>query len=120
MAHLKLNYDELASVLCLAFHLANADGSIDDIETAAILKALTDQYDFEGQGDLLKEYLDDAWDMDVKDALIHVAAFGPAEKQWASNFFVKTIVADRELDEDEKQLYWKIQDLCKLPDHNLD
>ncbi len=119
MAHLNLNYDELTSVLCLALHLANADGNIDDTESKAILKALTDQYDFDDKEDLLKEYLADAFKMEPAEALIHLAAFGQEEKQWASNFFVKTIVADNELTEDEKQLYWKIQDLCKLPDHNL-
>lgn len=119
MAYLDLSYEDLASVLCLAFHLADADGDIADSESEAIIKALLDQYNFANQGDLLKEYLNDAWDMDPKDALIHVASFGPTEKQWTSNFFAKTIVADNVLDEREKELYWKIMDLCKLPDHNL-
>lgn len=119
MARLNLSYDELTAVLCLAFHLANADGRIDECEAQAILKALTDQYNFEDKDDLLKEYLESAYEMKPADALVHLAGFGLAEKQWASNFFVKTIVADNELTEDEKELYWKIQELCKLPDHNL-
>lgn len=119
MAHLHLSYDELTAVLCLAFNLANADGRIDDSEAAAILKALTDQYDFEGKGELLDEYLTSAYEMKPVEALQHLAGFGLAEKQWASNFFVKTIVADNVLTDEEKELYWKIQDICKLPDHNL-
>jgi hypothetical protein len=42
------------------------------------------------------------------------------EKQWTSNFFVKTIVADGNLEENEKSLYWDIQEKCGLPDHNLE
>lgn len=119
MTYLNLSYEDLASVLCLAIRLANADGNIDDSESAAIIKALTDQYNFEGKDDLLKEYLDSAFDMDPTEALIHVAAFDANAKQWTSNFLVKTIVADRQLTDDEKELYWKIQELCKLPDNNL-
>ena len=119
MAHLNLNYDELASVLCLAFHLAGADDHFDDREKLAIYKALTDQYDFEGKDDLLNEYITSASEMKLIDALKYVSDFGPAEKQWASNFFVKTIIADKELTEEEKQLYWKIQEMCDLPDNNL-
>ena len=49
MTYLNLSYEDLASVICLAIHLANADGNIDDTESAAIIKALTDQYNFEGK-----------------------------------------------------------------------
>ena len=119
MANFHLSYDELTAVLCLAFHLANADGRIDESEANAIYKALTDEYNFEGKDDLLKEYMNSAFEMKPAEALEHLAGFGLAAKQWASNFFVKTIVADNALTEDEKQLYWKIPELCKLPDHNL-
>ena len=119
MAHLNLTYEELAAVLCLAIYLGNADGNLDDSEAQAILKTLTDQYNFEDREDLLKDYIKTANEMEVVDALKYVSGFGPAEKQWASNFFVKTIVADNELDEREKDLYWKIMDICGLPDHNL-
>jgi uncharacterized tellurite resistance protein B-like protein len=119
MTYLNLSYEDLASVICLAIHLANADGNIDDTESAAIIKALTDQYDFEGKDDLLKEYLNSAMEMEPTEALIHIAAFDAPAKQWTSNFFAKTIVADNELDDREKELYWKIMDLCKLPDNNL-
>ncbi|MBR3405552.1 MAG: TerB family tellurite resistance protein [Bacteroidales bacterium] len=119
MTYLNLSYEDLASVLCLAIHLADADGNIDDTESAAIIKALTDQYNFEGKDDLLKEYLDSAFKMEPAEALIHVAAFDANAKQWTSNFLVKTIVADNVLTDREKELYWKIQELCKLPDNNL-
>ncbi|MBR4739826.1 MAG: TerB family tellurite resistance protein, partial [Bacteroidales bacterium] len=75
MAHLNLSYDELTAVLCLAFHLANADGRIDECEAQAILKALTDQYNFEDKDDLLKEYLESAYEMKPADALVHLAGF---------------------------------------------
>ena len=93
MATLNLSYEDLASVICLAVHLANADGNVTDDEMEAIVKSITDQYNFEGKQDLLKEYLNDGMNMQPMDALKRIAAFGPAEKQWTSNFFVKTTVA---------------------------
>ena len=110
MATLNLSYEDLASVICLAVHLANADGNVSDDEMEAIVKAITDQYNFEGREDLLKEYINDGMAMSPQVALQHIAAFGPAEKQWTSNFFVKTIVADGNLEENEKSLYWDIQE----------
>jgi len=86
----------------------------------AILKAITDQYNFEGREDLLRQYINDGMNMDPREAVNHIAAFGPTEKQWASNFFVKTIVADNNLEENEKSLYWDIMEKCGLPDHNLE
>ena len=120
MATLNLSYEDLAAVICLATHLANADGNVSDQELEAIVKAITDQYNFEGRGDLLNEYLKDGMAMSPQVALQHIAAFGPVEKQWTSNFFVKTIVADGNLEESEKSLYWDIQEKCGLPDHNLE
>lgn len=120
MATLNLSYEDLASVVCLAVHLANADGNVADEEKAAILKAITDQYDFEGKQDLLQELLNDGIAMSPQVALQHISEFGAVEKQWTSNFFVKTIVADGNLEENEKSLYWDIQEKCGLPDHNLE
>ena len=120
MATLNLSYEDLASVICLAVHLANADGNVTDDEMEAIVRSITDQYNFEGKQDLLKEYINDGMNMQPQEALKRIAAFGPTEKQWTSNFFVKTIVADGNLEENEKSLYWDIMDKCGLPDHNLD
>lgn len=119
MAYLNLSYEDLASVICLSLHLANADGDIADVESEAIVKAILDQYNFSGQEELLKQYLQDGMRMDVKTALEHIAAFGPEEKQYTSNFFVKTICADNEITDREKDLYFQIMDICGLPDHNL-
>lgn len=63
MATLNLSYEDLASVICLAVHLANADGNVTDDEMEAIVKSITDQYNFEGKQDLLKEYLNDGMNM---------------------------------------------------------
>ena len=120
MATLNLSFDDLAAVICLAAHLANADGDVSDSEMEAIVKAITDQYNFEGRGDLLNEYIQAGVNMSPQEALQHIAAFGPVEKQWTSNFFVKTIIADGNLEENEKSLYWDIQEKCGLPDHNLE
>lgn len=120
MATLNLSYEDLASVICLAVHLANADGNVTDDEMEAIVRSITDQYNFEGKQDLLKEYINDGMNMQPQEALKRIAAFGPTEKQWTSNFFVKTIVADGNLEENEKSLYWDIMDKCGLPDHNLE
>lgn len=119
MAYLNLSYEDLASVICLAIHLANADGKIDDVETEAIIRAILDQYNVDGQGDLLKEYLNDGMNMEPSEALKRIAAFGAEEKQFTSNFFVKTICADEKLTDEEKELYFKIMEICALPDHNL-
>lgn len=120
MATLNLSYEDLASVICLASHLANADGDVSEVEMEAIVKAIIDQYNFEGKADLLNEYINDGTKMDPQEALRRIAAFGPVEKQWTSNFFVKTIVSDGNLTESEKSLYWDIMDKCGLPDHNLE
>lgn len=120
MANLNLSYDDLASVICLAIHLADADGNITDDEMGAIIKSMRDQYDFEGQDDLLREYVSDGMNMQPMDAIRHIAAFGPTEKQWASNFFAKTVVADGNLEENESSLYWDIVEKCGLPEHNLE
>lgn len=119
MAHLNLSYEDLCAVICLSLHLANADGNVSDKECEAIIKAITDQYDFSGRDDLLREYLGDGQNMEPQDALQRIKNFGPAEKQYTSNFFAKTIVADGQLDENEKDLYWQIQDVCGLPENDL-
>ncbi len=119
MAHLNLSFEDLASVICLACYLGNADGNFSEEEMTAILKAITEQYNFEGREDLLRQYINAGFDMNPQEALRRVAAFGPEEKQWTSNFFVKTIVADNNLEESEKSLYWDIMEKCGLPDNNL-
>lgn len=120
MAILNLSYDDLASVICAASYIAFRDEELADAEVEAIVKSLTDQFNFEGRQDLLRSYLQDGSNMDINDAVRRIAAFGPAEKQWTSNFLVKTAVADQELTESEKEAYFKIQEICGLPDHNLD
>lgn len=119
MVHLNLSFEDLASVICLACYLGNADGNFSEEEMTAILKAITEQYNFEGREDLLRQYINAGFDMNPQEALRRVAAFGPEEKQWTSNFFVKTIVADNNLEESEKSLYWDIMEKCGLPDNNL-
>lgn len=119
MAYLNLSYEDLASVICLAASIAEADGNTADSEVEAIIGALTEQFNFTGREDLLKAYLSDGVNMNPNDAARRVAAFGPTEKQWTSNFLVKTAVADGELADQEKDLYFKIQEICGLPDHNL-
>lgn len=119
MAYLNLSYEDLASVICLAALIAEADGNTDDSEVASIISSLKEQFNFEGRDDLLRSYLQDGVNMDTNQAARRVAAFGPVEKQWTSNFLVKTAIADNELAEKEKQLYFKIQEICGLPDHNL-
>lgn len=119
MVTLNLSYNDLAAVICLAAHLANADGEITEDEINAIIKELTDQYDFEGENDLLNEYLKDGMSMEPMEAARLIAAFNPVAKQWTSNFFAKTVAADGELSDKEKSLYWEIQDRCGLPDNNV-
>ena len=120
MAHLNLSFEDLASVICLACHLGNADGDFSEDEMKGIITALGEQYNFEGREDLLRQYINAGFEMNPQEALRRISAFGPAEKQWTSNFFVKTIVADGNLEESEKSLYWDIMEKCGLPEHNLD
>ena len=120
MAHLNLSFEDLASVICLACHLGNADGDFSESEMQAILTALGEQYNFEGREDLLRQYINAGFQMEPQEAIRRISAFGPVEKQWTSNFFVKTIVADDNLEESEKSLYWDIMEKCGLPEHNLD
>lgn len=119
MAHLNLSFEDLASVICLACHLGNADGDFSETEMKAILTTLGEQYNFEGREDLLRQYINAGFQMEPQEAIRRISAFGPVEKQWTSNFFVKTIVADDNLEESEKSLYWDIMEKCGLPEHNL-
>ena len=49
-------------------------------------------------------------------ALELIAALDEDGKQQMSNLFAKIICADGQLTEDEKNLFFKVQDLCGLPD----
>lgn len=119
MAHLNLSYDELAAIISMAAHLANADGHFSEEEMAAIVKGITDRYNFDGKEDLFKQYLDSANEMSVEKAVELLSGIGDEEKQFASNLFVSVIAADGNLDEDEKSYYFALMDACQLPDHNL-
>ena len=119
MALPNLTYDELTAIIHLAAHIANADGQFTEDEMANLLGYLTEIYNFEGQEDLLKSYLVDANNMDTGTAVELLGGVGDVEKQFASNMFVKVIAADGNADESEKELYFKLMDICSLPDHNL-
>ena len=119
MAQLKLSYDELTAIIHLAAQIGTADGQFTDEELIGLVGYLTDVFDFEGQEDLLKSYLKDASNMDSGTAIELLSGVGDAEKQFASNLFVKVIAADGNADEAEKELYFKLMDICSLPDHNL-
>lgn len=119
MADLKLSYDELTAIIHLAARLAYADGQFSDEEMNGLVGYLTYIYNFEGQEDLLKSYWEDASKMDTGDAIKLLQGVGDLEKQFASNMFVKVIAADGNIDESEKELYFKLMDICSLPTHNL-
>lgn len=109
------SFEDLAAVIAVCLGTARSDGKLLADELNTILDGLKAQYDFEGQDDLLQDYLDEAEKMDLKEAIERIKQFGPEEKQFTSDMLFMTIAADGELSPDEEEIYKGMVDYCGLP-----
>lgn len=113
MANLNFDYNQLAAVVSVALILMNYDDNIDDREVLSLKKSLQDQYNI--TEDQIKELVEYAQKMEVEDALQHIKGFDAAGKQFASNFFGNIILADGQLTQAEKDVYFQLLGNCDLP-----
>ena len=106
--------ETLAAIYRIAKHLIFADNEPKDEE----IKPLYDFFQtFPGvDSDLLGKIMDAGEEMDDTKALILISGLDEDGKQQMATLFAQIIFADNKLTEEEKALYFKIQDLCGLPD----
>jgi len=95
--------------------MARVDGSFTESEFKEILAGLKDQYKFEDRDELLEAYIKAADEMDIKKAIDIIKAFGPSEKQFASDMLFRTVAADGKLADEESDTYREILEVCELP-----
>ena len=104
----------LAAIYRVAKHLIFADDTPKDEEIQPL-------YDFfqtfpAVDQELLNKILGTGEEMDDTRALILIKGLDDDGKQQVSNLFAKIICADNELTDKEKELFFKVKDLCELPD----
>ena len=104
----------LAAIYRVAKHLIFADDTPKDEEIQPL-------YDFfqtfpAVDQELLNKIMGTGEEMDDTRALILIKGLDDDGKQQVSNLFAKIICADNELTDKEKELFFKVKDLCELPD----
>lgn len=108
-------FEDLAAVIAVCMGMARVDGSFTESEFKEILAGLKDQYKFEDRDELLEAYIKAADEMDIKKAIDIIKAFGPSEKQFASDMLFRTVAADGKLADEESDTYREILEVCELP-----
>ena len=106
--------ETLAAVYRVAKHLIFADDTPKDEEIQPL-------YDFfqtfpAVDQELLNKIIAAGEEMDDTHALILIKGLDDDGKQQMANLFAKIICADNELTDKEKELFFKVKDLCELPD----
>ena len=106
--------ETLAAVYRVAKHLIFADDTPKDEEIQPL-------YDFfqtfpAVDQELLNKIIAAGEEMDDTRALILIKGLDDDGKQQMANLFAKIICADNELTDKEKELFFKVKDLCELPD----
>lgn len=106
--------ETLAAVYRVAKHLIFADGDMTDDE----VKPLFDFFQTFPAVDqeLLNKIIAAGEEMDDTRALVLIKGLDDDGKQQMANLFAKIICADNELTDSEKELFFKVRDLCELPD----
>ncbi len=113
-----MTYEDLRAVICIADVLTNIDGNSDQREVNSIVQSIHDAYNVSAD-DLMKLF-QTCQDMTVEQALARIQDFTPQEKSFTSNLFGNVLLADKVLTDQEKEVFWKIQDICRLPDFDPD
>ena len=115
---MKATKETLAAVCCVAKGFIYADGSFSQEEFDPLYQFLGS---FEGMNPgLMESIIKKGNDMDPASALKLVMEMDPDAKQQMSNLFAKILCADQKLTEDEKDTFLKVQDLCGLPDPEME
>ena len=113
-----MTYEDLRAVICIADVLTHIDGNSDQREVNSIVQSIHDAYNVSAD-DLMKLF-QTCQDMTVEQALARIQDFTPTEKSFTSNLFGNVVLADKVLTDQEKEVFWKIQDICRLPDFDPD
>ena len=111
--------ETLSAIFRLSKHLTYADGERSEVEVQKIVDFLDsfEGLDINTHEQIMNYGLEQ---MDDTQAVKLIAALDDDAKQEVSNLFAHIILDDGRLTEDEKRLYWRIQELCGLPDPKED
>lgn len=115
---MKVTKETLAAISCVAKRFIYADGSFSQEEFEPLYHFFES---FEGMSaDLMQSIIQKGNDMDLAIALKLIMEMDPDAKQQLSNLFAKILCADQKLTEDEKDTFFKVQELCELPDPEME
>ena len=111
---MKVTFETLAAIYRLADRLTDADGQMKDEEIEVMVDF------FAGFGldqDTFKQIVDyGSSKMGDREAISLLAAMDAESKQKVANLYAGIILSDRELTEEERNLYIQIRDYCGFPD----
>lgn len=109
-----VTYETLAAIYHIAKIFIYADGEMSKEE----LKPLLDFYDTfpDLQGEKFDMVLQHGDKMETERALELIEGLDADGKQQISNLFAKIICIDNELTDKEKDVFFKVRDICGLPD----
>ena len=113
-----MTYEDLKAIICIANVLVDVDGDSDQREMNSIVKSIRDAYDV--PTDDLRQIFEAGLSMSTSPALERIRQLPDKEKRFASNLFGNVILADKQLTEKEKEVYWEVQRICGLPDFDPD
>ena len=107
----------LAAIYKVAKHFIYADGEASTEEIQPLFDFFQTFPSIDK--DLLDQIMEAGEKMDDFTAIGHIKSLDDDGKQQMSNLFARIICTDGELTDDEKALFFKIQDICGLPDPDL-
>jgi len=112
---MKITIETLSAIYRIAKHIIYSDGSFDNDEAQKLLNFFMT---FEAMDeDKLKLIMDHGTNgMDDIQAISLVSALDDEAKQQISTLFAQIVCADGNITQEEKDLYFKVADLCGLPD----
>ena len=104
----------LSAILRIAKNFALSDGQVKDEEITPIFDFFQTFPDItKEQMDLIMQHSDELSDIEALHLIYQLDEDG---KQQMSDLFAKIICADSALEDDEKNLFFQVRDLCGLPD----
>lgn len=111
---MKITLETLAAIVRVCDLIANIDDNYSKSEGKEIVDFL---YTFDGMdGDTVTQIAQLAEEMDDDQADALIKALDDEGKQMVSNLFAKIILADDVVTDDEKKLFWDLQEVFDLPD----
>ncbi|MBQ7750166.1 MAG: hypothetical protein IJR77_02970 [Bacteroidales bacterium] len=104
----------IIAVYRLSKHFIFADGEMTEAETNPLFCFLQTFPAIDN--DMFQKIMADSDTMTDGEAISEIRRLDDDGKQQISNLFARIICADGELTEDERNLFFKVRDLCDLPD----